>query len=189
MLLWRVQRRERLCVCDREQHGNLPACLWPDAVIIHQPLIDCKGRWGHRGPALFLFTEQDAAVLYLMSWDSRFKPCRLEIRHKWCWLCYKLCVRNLVSTAWMARNPREQLECQLPSQRKSVKSTVNCCTSLWFSQVVCTCRLTDQPITVCLCKISLGWGDLGNQSEHERTTAACWNNRERHVGHITHRGF
>lgn len=131
----------------------------------------------------------------------RFKQCRLEIKRKWCWLCCGLCVRNPVSTPRVSRIPTEQLECQLPSQRKSVELTLNCRPSLRFCQVVSTCRLTDQPITVCLCKISLtptgrqlvgGWGrelDFGNQSDHEHTTAACWNNRERHVGHITHRGF
>lgn len=62
---------------------------------------------------------------------------------------------TLVSTPRVSRNPTEQLECHLPSQRKSVKLTLNCRPSLRFCQIVSTCRLTDQPITVCLCKISL----------------------------------
>lgn len=96
---------------------------------------------------IFIYrTRYSCTVLNVLR--PRFKPCRLEIKRKWCWLCCKLCVRNLVSTPRVARNPREQLECQLPSQRKSVELTLNCRPSLLPGRVYLS---LDRSTHNCLC--------------------------------------
>lgn len=85
------------------------------------------------------------------------------------------------------RTPRRQLERPLISQHKSVQVTPTQVLPIAFS--LPSHVSTNQPISVCLCKISStpqcassfgGWGgswNLGSQAEHEHTTAACWNNR------------
>lgn len=89
----------------------------------------------------------------------------------------------------MERGPRQQLECHLPPEHKSVESTLSRCLLPPVCQVMSACRSTNQLGSVCLCTTSLtpqhassctrrgGWGVVGGWVRGLRTTAACWNNR------------